>query len=169
MNILVIVYIMLFRFRVDVVIWFLICHLLYKVALGKCFEEEQWGLIEWCIMAKHFECPFFFVHFFLMEIYGVVKIYLNCISNLIFSFMWTILNCNLLNFPVVPMLMTYCRSILIIGWRRMACEFMFYFCDFQPSVPFILGSWEYYFKFFFCYVHFAKWHFWKHIGKVKYV
>ena len=61
MNILVIVYIMLFRFRVDVVIWFLICHLLYKVALGNCFEEEEWGLIEWCIMAKHFECPFFFV------------------------------------------------------------------------------------------------------------
>ncbi|PSR88162.1 Molybdopterin synthase catalytic subunit like [Actinidia chinensis var. chinensis] len=28
---------------------------LYKVALGNCFEEEEWGPIEWCIMAKHFE------------------------------------------------------------------------------------------------------------------
>ncbi|CAK9154760.1 unnamed protein product [Ilex paraguariensis] len=28
---------------------------LYKSALGNCFEEEEWGPIEWCIMAKHFE------------------------------------------------------------------------------------------------------------------
>ncbi|KAL3821619.1 hypothetical protein ACJIZ3_007524 [Penstemon smallii] len=28
---------------------------LYKVALGNCFEEEEWGPIEWCILAKHFE------------------------------------------------------------------------------------------------------------------
>ncbi|CAL5338915.1 unnamed protein product [Camellia sinensis] len=28
---------------------------LYKAALGNCFEEEEWGPIEWCIMAKHFE------------------------------------------------------------------------------------------------------------------
>ncbi|KAF3964531.1 hypothetical protein CMV_011191 [Castanea mollissima] len=28
---------------------------LYKVALGNCFEVEEWGPIEYCIMAKHFE------------------------------------------------------------------------------------------------------------------
>ncbi|XP_073064400.1 uncharacterized protein [Primulina eburnea] len=28
---------------------------LYKVALGNCFEIEEWGPIEWCILAKHFE------------------------------------------------------------------------------------------------------------------
>ncbi|XP_010913073.1 uncharacterized protein [Elaeis guineensis] len=28
---------------------------LYKVALGNCFEEEEWGPIEFSIMAKHFE------------------------------------------------------------------------------------------------------------------
>ncbi|KAH7836250.1 hypothetical protein Vadar_034025 [Vaccinium darrowii] len=28
---------------------------LYKAALGNCFEEEEWGPIEWSIMAKHFE------------------------------------------------------------------------------------------------------------------
>ncbi|XAR63641.1 hypothetical protein NMG60_11023658 [Bertholletia excelsa] len=28
---------------------------LYKAALGNCFEEEEWGPIEWCILAKHFE------------------------------------------------------------------------------------------------------------------
>ncbi|KAJ0900360.1 hypothetical protein HanPSC8_Chr08g0312941 [Helianthus annuus] len=28
---------------------------LYKSALGNCFEEEEWGPIEWSIMAKHFE------------------------------------------------------------------------------------------------------------------
>uniref|UniRef100_A0A7N2M9Y3 Uncharacterized protein n=1 Tax=Quercus lobata TaxID=97700 RepID=A0A7N2M9Y3_QUELO len=31
--------------------------LLYKAALGngKCFEGKEWGLIEYCIMAKRFE------------------------------------------------------------------------------------------------------------------
>ncbi|BBG94549.1 hypothetical protein Prudu_002862 [Prunus dulcis] len=28
---------------------------LYKAALGNCFENEEWGPIEYCIMAKHFE------------------------------------------------------------------------------------------------------------------
>ncbi|XP_008800902.2 uncharacterized protein LOC103715143 [Phoenix dactylifera] len=28
---------------------------LYKAALGNCFEEEEWGPIEFSIMAKHFE------------------------------------------------------------------------------------------------------------------
>ncbi|CAH9071365.1 unnamed protein product [Cuscuta europaea] len=28
---------------------------LYKVALGNCFELEEWGPVEWSIMAKHFE------------------------------------------------------------------------------------------------------------------
>uniref|UniRef100_A0A2P2ITC1 Transmembrane protein n=1 Tax=Rhizophora mucronata TaxID=61149 RepID=A0A2P2ITC1_RHIMU len=28
---------------------------LYKTALGNCFESEDWGPIEFCIMAKHFE------------------------------------------------------------------------------------------------------------------
>ncbi|XP_065857703.1 uncharacterized protein [Euphorbia lathyris] len=28
---------------------------LYKVALGNCFESEEWGPIEYCIMEKHFE------------------------------------------------------------------------------------------------------------------
>ncbi|KAK9060055.1 hypothetical protein SSX86_020759 [Deinandra increscens subsp. villosa] len=28
---------------------------LYKSALGNCFEEEEWGPVEWSIMAKHFE------------------------------------------------------------------------------------------------------------------
>ncbi|KAJ8752149.1 hypothetical protein K2173_003757 [Erythroxylum novogranatense] len=28
---------------------------LYKAALGNCFELEEWGPIEFCIMAKHFE------------------------------------------------------------------------------------------------------------------
>ncbi|XP_075494467.1 uncharacterized protein LOC142532041 isoform X2 [Primulina tabacum] len=28
---------------------------LYKVALGNCFGIEEWGPIEWCILAKHFE------------------------------------------------------------------------------------------------------------------
>ncbi|KAJ0038832.1 hypothetical protein Pint_22265 [Pistacia integerrima] len=28
---------------------------LYKAALGNCFETEEWGPIEYCIMAKHFE------------------------------------------------------------------------------------------------------------------
>lgn len=28
---------------------------LYKAALGNCFESEEWGPIEYCIMAKHFE------------------------------------------------------------------------------------------------------------------
>ncbi|OAY79677.1 hypothetical protein ACMD2_10821 [Ananas comosus] len=28
---------------------------LYKAALGNCFEEEEWGPIEFCVMAKHFE------------------------------------------------------------------------------------------------------------------
>ncbi|KAH7833990.1 hypothetical protein Vadar_011696 [Vaccinium darrowii] len=28
---------------------------LYKAVLGSCFEEEEWGPIEWSIMAKHFE------------------------------------------------------------------------------------------------------------------
>ncbi|KAI3526645.1 hypothetical protein L1887_05905 [Cichorium endivia] len=28
---------------------------LYKSALGNCFEVEEWGPIEWSIMAKHFE------------------------------------------------------------------------------------------------------------------
>ncbi|KAK8954535.1 hypothetical protein KSP39_PZI001844 [Platanthera zijinensis] len=28
---------------------------LYKAALANCFEEEEWGPIEWSIMAKHFE------------------------------------------------------------------------------------------------------------------
>ncbi|CAA7402211.1 unnamed protein product [Spirodela intermedia] len=28
---------------------------LYKAALGNCFEEDEWGPIEFCIMAKHFE------------------------------------------------------------------------------------------------------------------
>ncbi|KAL9665469.1 hypothetical protein QQ045_020889 [Rhodiola kirilowii] len=28
---------------------------LYKVALGTCFEVEDWGPVEYCIMAKHFE------------------------------------------------------------------------------------------------------------------
>ncbi|KAJ8429505.1 hypothetical protein Cgig2_020561 [Carnegiea gigantea] len=28
---------------------------LYKAALGNCFEVEDWGPIEFCIMAKHFE------------------------------------------------------------------------------------------------------------------
>ncbi|GMP93600.1 hypothetical protein CsSME_00043358 [Camellia sinensis var. sinensis] len=28
---------------------------LYKAALGNCFEEEEWGPVQWCIMAKHFE------------------------------------------------------------------------------------------------------------------
>ncbi|KAI9126335.1 hypothetical protein K1719_002756 [Acacia pycnantha] len=28
---------------------------LYKAALGNCFEVEEWGPIEFCIMAKHFE------------------------------------------------------------------------------------------------------------------
>ncbi|XP_059649563.1 uncharacterized protein LOC132295351 [Cornus florida] len=28
---------------------------LYKAALGNCFEEEEWGPIEWSIIAKHFE------------------------------------------------------------------------------------------------------------------
>ncbi|KVI05464.1 hypothetical protein Ccrd_016243 [Cynara cardunculus var. scolymus] len=28
---------------------------LYKSALGNCFEEEEWGPIEWSVMSKHFE------------------------------------------------------------------------------------------------------------------
>lgn len=28
---------------------------LYKAALGNCFESEEWGPIEYSIMAKHFE------------------------------------------------------------------------------------------------------------------
>ncbi|KAF3432187.1 hypothetical protein FNV43_RR26926 [Rhamnella rubrinervis] len=28
---------------------------LYKAALGNCFEAEEWGPVEFCIMAKHFE------------------------------------------------------------------------------------------------------------------
>lgn len=28
---------------------------LYKAALGNCFEQEEWGPIEFFIMAKHFE------------------------------------------------------------------------------------------------------------------
>ncbi|KAF3656323.1 putative auxin efflux carrier component 3-like [Capsicum annuum] len=28
---------------------------LYKEALGNVFEEGEWGLVEWCILAKHFE------------------------------------------------------------------------------------------------------------------
>ncbi|XP_020689013.1 uncharacterized protein LOC110104289 isoform X2 [Dendrobium catenatum] len=28
---------------------------LYKAALANCFEEEEWGPIEFCVMAKHFE------------------------------------------------------------------------------------------------------------------
>ncbi|CAA2986818.1 uncharacterized protein LOC111396333 isoform X2 [Olea europaea subsp. europaea] len=28
---------------------------LYKAALGNCFEQEEWGPVEWSIMAKHFE------------------------------------------------------------------------------------------------------------------
>lgn len=28
---------------------------LYKAALGNCFETEEWGPIEFCIMAKHFD------------------------------------------------------------------------------------------------------------------
>ncbi|KAI4369035.1 hypothetical protein MLD38_017528 [Melastoma candidum] len=28
---------------------------LYKAALGNCFEIEEWGPIEYCIMSKHFE------------------------------------------------------------------------------------------------------------------
>ncbi|KAI3457705.1 hypothetical protein Pfo_014368 [Paulownia fortunei] len=28
---------------------------LYKAALGSCFEVEEWGPIEWSILAKHFE------------------------------------------------------------------------------------------------------------------
>ncbi|XP_056166049.1 uncharacterized protein LOC115670699 [Syzygium oleosum] len=28
---------------------------LYKAALGNCFETEEWGPIELCIMSKHFE------------------------------------------------------------------------------------------------------------------
>ncbi|MBA0856373.1 hypothetical protein Goshw_027453 [Gossypium schwendimanii] len=28
---------------------------LYKAALGNCFESEEWGPIEFCIMAKHFD------------------------------------------------------------------------------------------------------------------
>ncbi|XP_027096926.1 uncharacterized protein [Coffea arabica] len=28
---------------------------LYKAALGNCFEEEEWGPIEWLVLAKHFE------------------------------------------------------------------------------------------------------------------
>ncbi|PRQ40921.1 hypothetical protein RchiOBHm_Chr4g0441361 [Rosa chinensis] len=28
---------------------------LYKAALGNCFETQEWGPIEYCIMAKHFE------------------------------------------------------------------------------------------------------------------
>ncbi|KAK1390064.1 Diadenosine 5' family protein [Heracleum sosnowskyi] len=27
---------------------------LYKAALGNCFEIEEWGPIEWCVMADHF-------------------------------------------------------------------------------------------------------------------
>lgn len=27
---------------------------LYKAALGNCFEEQEWGPIEFSIMAKHF-------------------------------------------------------------------------------------------------------------------
>ncbi|VVA91392.1 unnamed protein product [Arabis nemorensis] len=28
---------------------------LYKAALGNCYESEDWGPVEFCIMAKHFE------------------------------------------------------------------------------------------------------------------
>ncbi|KAG6497845.1 uncharacterized protein LOC121989298 [Zingiber officinale] len=28
---------------------------LYKAALGNCFEEQEWGPIEFSIMAKHFD------------------------------------------------------------------------------------------------------------------
>lgn len=28
---------------------------LYKTALGNCYESEDWGPVEFCIMAKHFE------------------------------------------------------------------------------------------------------------------
>ncbi|WOH13314.1 hypothetical protein DCAR_0832823 [Daucus carota subsp. sativus] len=28
---------------------------LYKQALGYCFEVEEWGPIEWCVMADHFD------------------------------------------------------------------------------------------------------------------
>ncbi|KAK1301546.1 hypothetical protein QJS10_CPB12g00254 [Acorus calamus] len=28
---------------------------LYKAALGNCFEMDEWGPIEFCVMAKHFE------------------------------------------------------------------------------------------------------------------
>ncbi|XP_072967632.1 uncharacterized protein [Typha angustifolia] len=28
---------------------------MYKAALGYCFEEEEWGPIEFSVMAKHFE------------------------------------------------------------------------------------------------------------------
>ncbi|MCI48840.1 hypothetical protein A2U01_0070083, partial [Trifolium medium] len=29
--------------------------LLYKSALGNCFESEDWGPFEFCVMTKHFE------------------------------------------------------------------------------------------------------------------
>ncbi|XP_022725755.1 uncharacterized protein LOC111282085 isoform X3 [Durio zibethinus] len=28
---------------------------LYKAALGNCFESEEWGPVEFCIMARHFK------------------------------------------------------------------------------------------------------------------
>ncbi|GAQ87110.1 hypothetical protein KFL_003320030 [Klebsormidium nitens] len=28
---------------------------LYKEALGKVFDEEEWGPVEWAIMAKHYQ------------------------------------------------------------------------------------------------------------------
>lgn len=34
---------------------FEICDQLYKAALGNCFEAEEWGPFEFCVMAKHFE------------------------------------------------------------------------------------------------------------------
>lgn len=31
------------------------CCQLYKAALGNCFESEEWGSFEFCVMQKHFE------------------------------------------------------------------------------------------------------------------
>lgn len=33
----------------------IVCWQLYKAALANCFEEEEWGPIEFSVMAKHFE------------------------------------------------------------------------------------------------------------------
>lgn len=48
------IYFVILYDRCSLFFWYICCQL-YKAALGNCFEAEEWGPIEFCIMAKHFE------------------------------------------------------------------------------------------------------------------